>query len=377
MSTGSRLGLAACLPLLLVSPGRADEKIDTTHIAVKRAIADTMTPEQLQAYKERLARNIANRRRARTAAPGLEVPADTCPAATLEVASLAAPFLPIPGTTVGAADNYALPPANAAPTCTAPTSCTGDGVPASLPRGSIYTGTGVGPDRAYHLKTDSSCDLTIVMDPTDTGAAADDLALIVYQSTCSNLLSDCVCVDDTDVGGGAESVVLNAVANTDYFVVVDGYSTGGAPPADAGPFQLSITRTSGTCNLVSAGVYYTVTPCRVIDTRGAAGAYGGPALSAGIDRSFDIDAAACNVPAAATAVFLSLTVVNPSATGNVRLWPTGAASPTVSALNYSAGQTRGNNGIFKLSATGSLDVRATQASGTVDLIVDVAGYFIE
>ena len=70
----------------------------------------------------------------------------------------------------------------------------------------IYPGTGVGPDRAYHIRTDAACNLTITMDPTDVGPDADDLALIVYQSACSDSLSDCVCVDDTGVGGVAEVV---------------------------------------------------------------------------------------------------------------------------------------------------------------------------
>lgn len=41
------------------------------------------------------------------------------------------------------------------------------------------------------------------------------------------------------------------------------------------------------------------------------------------------------------------------------------------------GQTRANNGIFKLDASGRFNIRATQAAGTADVIVDIAGYFIE
>ena len=47
----------------------------------------------------------------------------------------------------------------------------------------------------------------------------------------------------------------------------------------------------------------------------------------------------------------------------------------MSSINYSAGQTRGNNAIVSLNAAGALTVRCVQASGTVDLIVDVNGYF--
>jgi uncharacterized repeat protein (TIGR01451 family) len=126
-----------------------------------------------------------------------------------------------------------------------------------------------------------------------------------------------------------------------------------------------------------AGQYYTITPCRLVDTRLADGLYGGPVLAANTDRTFDVDGGSCGVPVGATAVFLNVTVVSPTATGNLRIFPTGTPLPTVSALNYSAGQTRGNNGIFKLTGSGELDVRAAQASGTAHLVIDVAGYFLE
>jgi hypothetical protein len=47
----------------------------------------------------------------------------------------------------------------------------------------------------------------------------------------------------------------------------------------------------------------------------------------------------------------------------------------VSALNYSATQTRGNNAIIALGAAGDLAVYCSQASGTAQFILDVNGYF--
>jgi hypothetical protein len=373
MNKVARLVLAGCC-VLLAMPAGADEKIDTSNIRVKKAIADTMTPEQLQAYKEKLARSIANRRTARisrraaTAAPGTETPADTCASTTFEVGPL--PFNPPADTTVGQTDDYDLPADTAAPTCEASTACTGAGPAGSLPRGAIYTGTGTGPDRAYHIKTSANCNLAITIDPTST----EDLALIVYQATCSDVLTDCVCVDDDGIGGASESVILNAAGGTDYFVVVDGYSTGATPPGPAGPFTLSITGTGCTLTGVN-GVYNTITPCRLVDTRNPAGPYGGPALTAGTDRTIDVDGGACSVPATADAVMLNVTVVGPTATGNLRIWPTGDTAPVASAVNFGTGQTRGNNGIFKLNTNGQFDMRT--AVGTTHVIIDVVGYFEE
>jgi uncharacterized repeat protein (TIGR01451 family) len=124
----------------------------------------------------------------------------------------------------------------------------------------------------------------------------------------------------------------------------------------------------------SLGSYFTLTPCRVIDTRNATGTYGGPALVAGADRTFPLFGQ-CGIPASAESVSVNLTVVDPSAVGNLRLYPAGTVLPVVSMLNYSAGQTRGNNAIVPLNALGELAARCTQASGTAHFILDVNGYF--
>jgi hypothetical protein len=49
--------------------------------------------------------------------------------------------------------------------------------------------------------------------------------------------------------------------------------------------------------------------------------------------------------------------------------------PTVSSLNYAAGQTRGNNAIVPLSSAAALAIHCGQASGTAHAIMDVNGYF--
>ena len=120
--------------------------------------------------------------------------------------------------------------------------------------------------------------------------------------------------------------------------------------------------------------FFTLAPCRLIDTRNAMGPYGRPALMAGADRTFTL-AGQCGIPATARAVSVNVTVTAPSATGNLRLYPAGMTSPGVSSINYAAGLTRGNNAIASLNTAGALTVRCVQAAGTVDLIVDVNGYF--
>ena len=211
-------------------------------VRIKQAIADSLTPAQLQERRERLARWLEQQAQLPQRAPG-----DTCAVATNEVSTL--PFNPAADTTVGQVDNYDLPADTTNPTCAAPTTCTGTGTAGSLPRGAIYTGTGTGPDRAYKIRTNVACTLNVTIDPTST----QDLAAIVYQTQCSSNLADCGCVSDAGVGGATETISLTTVAGTDYFVVADGYSTGATPPGPSGPFTLSITETSATgCQLVGA-----------------------------------------------------------------------------------------------------------------------------
>lgn len=173
------------------------------------------------------------------------IAADTCDVATYETGTL--PFTGPADTTVGQTDDFDLPTDVLAPTCTAPTPCTGDGGEASLPRGSVYSGSGTGPDRAYRIRVDQSCSLAI----TATPDASWDLGIVVFEAGCSSNLADCGCIDDSDNTGMPESVTLDAVAGTDYFVVVDGYSTGATPPGPSGPFHISITETTATgCALI-------------------------------------------------------------------------------------------------------------------------------
>lgn len=167
---------------------------------------------------------------------------DTCVDASASPIVGSLPIGPLSDTTVGQADDYDLPPDVTTPTCTAPTNGTGTGPAGSLPRGAIYTGTGTGPDRAFSLTTNANCTLNIGMDPT----GAEDLTLIVYESTCSSSLSDCVVVSDSGIGGQAESVSIDAIGGTEYFIVVDGYSAGGTPPGPSGQFDLSIAETTAT-----------------------------------------------------------------------------------------------------------------------------------
>ncbi len=118
--------------------------------------------------------------------------------------------------------------------------------------------------------------------------------------------------------------------------------------------------------------FYTVNPCRLVDTRHPG--QGAPSLGAGQNRTFTL-AGACGVPSDARAVVANIAVTSPSSAGHLRFYPAGAPLPTISTISYSAGQTRANNAVLLLGGAGAVAVHCGQATGTVELIVDVFGYF--
>jgi len=136
----------------------------------------------------------------------------------------------------------------------------------------------------------------------------------------------------------------------------------------------SSTPATTSATVANPVAFYTVTPCRAVDTRNSAGPLGAPALAAGATRTFVL-AGSCAIPPTATAVAVNLTVAQSTAVGDLRLYPGGNPLPLVSAINYGAGQTRASNAVASLGPSGDLTVRCDQPGGTVQFILDVNGYF--
>jgi hypothetical protein len=117
-----------------------------------------------------------------------------------------------------------------------------------------------------------------------------------------------------------------------------------------------------------------VTPCRVVDTRNAAGPFGGPALSAHVARTFDIDGGPCSdIPVGVDAYSLSIGAILPPADGFLTAWPTFGPQPTVSQLNFLAGEVTANAAIVPASSNGSIDVLVNV--GPTHVYIDINGYF--
>jgi len=114
------------------------------------------------------------------------------------------------------------------------------------------------------------------------------------------------------------------------------------------------------------------TPCRIADTRNAAGAFGGPELAAAATRTFNVPQSACGIPSTAVAYSLNVTVVPNAGLGYLTMWPAGEAQPTVSTLN-SDGRVKANATITPAGTNGGVSV---YASDPTQFILDIDGYFV-
>lgn len=151
-----------------------------------------------------------------------------------------------------------------------------------------------------------------------------------------------------------------------------------------GSFQVTITGVGGgltrTTNVILisstpsvASRFVPVTPCRVADTRNASGPFGGPFLTGGTAREFDIPNSACNIPSTALAYSLNATVVPHGSLGFLRVFPCGQAQPFTSNLNSLDGRVKAVATIVQAGTNGGACVFVDKDT---DLILDINGYFV-
>ncbi len=158
------------------------------------------------------------------------------------------------------------------------------------------------------------------------------------------------------VGTGGQIEVYNHSGTVDVDVDVDGYYTG----------------VGGT------GSYFVplATPVRVADTRTASLVGTGTPIGAAASESFSLATTASGIPAAATSVAANFTVVAGTTSGYLSVYPAPAMTtqPNFSDENWVAGGIVPNFTIADTEATGSVEVY--NSYGTINLVVDVFGYFM-
>jgi hypothetical protein len=126
--------------------------------------------------------------------------------------------------------------------------------------------------------------------------------------------------------------------------------------------------------------FIAVTPCRVVDTRGPNGPFGGPIFGIAEARTYALSTnPACpGFPAASTiqGYSLNITVTQTAGAGFVTGFPSGTSLPVVSTVNFtSAGQSLSNAAIVPAGSGGNAGKIDIYASQQTHVIVDINGYY--
>lgn len=150
-----------------------------------------------------------------------------------------------------------------------------------------------------------------------------------------------------------------------------------------------------TTNTVSpdALIFVAITPCRLVDTRGAAAGFvgespfSGSSIAAGGTATFPVQSsteqattapAPCGViPSTAEAYSFNLTVI-PTVAGGVNyvtLWPAGASQPVVSTLNDVQGTIVANAAIVPAGTPSGGVSLYNAGTATINVVIDMNGYF--
>jgi hypothetical protein len=144
--------------------------------------------------------------------------------------------------------------------------------------------------------------------------------------------------------GGEIAAYVYTTGQANLLVDVNGYFA----PANSAPGGLSL---------------FTLTPCRVLDTRPNGQFSGTLAVNALVSP--------CGLPSLAQTVVTNATVVPPGFMGYLTLWPNGQSEPVASTLNAYDGEITSNMAVVPTS-NGFVNA---YASDPTQLIVDLFGYF--
>ncbi|MCL4448382.1 MAG: IPT/TIG domain-containing protein [Actinobacteria bacterium] len=183
------------------------------------------------------------------------------------------------------------------------------------------------------------------------------------QPTASNLnfragqtVPNAVVVPLSTGSSPGEISIYNFYGNTDVTVDVTGYfstSTTGVSFVGTAPYRACDTR--------DATMVGYATPCS-----------GSPLVSS---TPLTLSLAGIGpIPSNAKAVVVNVTAINPTASGYITVWPEGLSQPTVSNLNFVAGEVVANSVTVALSASGDISIGLYQ--GSANLVVDVTGWYV-
>ena len=178
---------------------------------------------------------------------------------------------------------------------------------------------------------------------------------------------------------GIPATGVTFINSTQIMAVTPAHATGSVEVEVTNPDSRSGSRNPAFFYSPAAAptALYTVTPCRLINTRDPNGPLGGPIFAPVAERIFDVTGS-CGIPNDAVALVINLTVFDPTALGNLSVYPGNAFPLGTSVLNFQAGVVRANNAILRLATDGSGTIGIRNGSaGWSHVILDVMGYLLD
>ena len=198
--------------------------------------------------------------------------------------------------------------------------------------------------------------------PGPPSAIAGEASATVYWNAPTGAVSSYTV---TASPGGATSTVNGSASSTTISGLTDGTA-----------YSFTVTATNGVGTSMPSppsntivpgrGAYRAVSPTRIFDSRSST------ALGPGASRNVLVTGQGPVPPSSVSAVVMNVTVTNTTAASYLTVWPTGLPRPTASNLNWVAGQTVPN--LIEVAVGQSGQVSLYNASGSADVIFDVAGY---
>lgn len=144
-----------------------------------------------------------------------------------------------------------------------------------------------------------------------------------------------------------------------------------APAASADIIDPPDTAVPPTPPTAGIGEFHPLSPARILDTRTGLGGISGR-FASGSTKTVDVTGVGGVLASGVSAVAMNVTVTGATSNGWLTLFPTGAAKPTASNLNYSAGQTIANMAVVKVGTDGKIKI---YAQGATHVILDVVGFY--
>lgn len=132
----------------------------------------------------------------------------------------------------------------------------------------------------------------------------------------------------------------------------------------------------GWANKSFDGKLHPIVPVRLLDTRVGqiACITPGAIITAAGTRTYQVVSGCTKIPGEAVAIVGGVLAVNNTASGFIAIWPSNAARPLISQLNYNLTvAVTGRTFVTSLSPDGKISV---YSSADTDAVIDIYGYFI-